>query len=109
MPLFVTGCILGVVIETLSLRFGGTHCHATGLLNFSECSSANSVLYYGPWVYSCVTSARNLADTKSWSFCIISGALFFVMCGVYEMQGPLSGWWLWPRKDLVVKEGWQGW
>jgi hypothetical protein len=57
LPLFVTGCILGIVVETMSLRFGGTHCHASGMLNFSECSSANSVFYYGPWVYSCVMSA----------------------------------------------------
>jgi hypothetical protein len=62
LPLFLTGILLGIVTETMSLRFGGTHCHASGLLNFSECSSANSVFYYGPWVYSCIMSAERLVD-----------------------------------------------
>jgi hypothetical protein len=108
-PLFVAGVLLGILIETVSLRFGGTHCHATGYLNFSECSSANSVFYYGPWVYSCITAARNLTDEKTWVFPIISGALFFGMCGVYEMQGPLNGLWLWPDQSGLVKAGWNLW
>ena len=108
-PLFVAGILLGILIETVSLRFGGTHCHATGLLNFSECSSANSVLYYGPWVYTCVTAARRLTLEKTWAFPVVCGAFFFGMCGVYEMQGPLNGLWLWPDQSGLVKAGWSNW
>merc|ERR1712166_1534352 len=39
----------------------------------------------------------------------ISGALFFGMCGVYEMQGPLNGLWLWPTKEGLVKANWNLW
>ena len=34
---------LGLLTEQLSLRLGGTHCHASGIVNVSTCSSANSV------------------------------------------------------------------
>jgi hypothetical protein len=27
------------------------------------------------------------------------------MCGVYESQGPMMGWWLWPQADMLVKGG----
>ena len=104
-PLVIAGLGLGVVTEHASLRLGGTHCHQSGLINISECSSANSVFYYLPWVYACVTLARRLVDENSWSFPLITGLLFFGMCGVYESQGPSMGWWLWPQPDLVVKAG----
>ena len=103
--LALAGLGLGLVTETLSLRLGGTHCHASGLLNFSPCSSANSILYYVPWVYSCVTCAARLTDTASWAFPLVCGMLFFGMCGVYESQGPMMGWWLWPQSDGLVKAG----
>ena len=44
--LALTGLVVGASIETASIRLGGTHCHASGLLDLSECSSLNSVLYY---------------------------------------------------------------
>lgn len=43
--LFVASLGLGFAVETASLRLGGTHCHASGLFNFTECSSLNSILY----------------------------------------------------------------
>jgi hypothetical protein len=104
--LALAGLGLGFVTETLSLRFGGTHCHASGLLDFTPCSSLNSILYYTPWVYSCVSCARCLvADEASWTFPLVCGLLFFGMCGPYESQGPMMGWWLWPQADRVVKAG----
>ena len=103
LPLVIAGLGLGVVTEHASLRLGGTHCHQSGLINISECSSANSVFYYLPWVYSCITLARRLVDERSWSFPLVCGLFFFGMCGVYESQGPMMGWWLWPRDDLLVK------
>ena len=106
LPLFVAGCFLGLLVEFMSLRFGGTHCHASGLINVSECSSLNSVMYYGPWVYNCVTAAERLTGgIQKHAFPWMCGALFFGMCGVYEMQGPTMQWWLWPRADGVVKRG----
>jgi len=107
--LALAGLGLGVVTETLSLRLGGTHCHASGLLNLYPCSSLNSVVYYLPWVYSCVTLTSRLTDTTSWTFPLCCGLLFFSMCGPYESQGPMMGWWLWPRADMLVKPGWVGW
>merc|ERR1719424_143356 len=104
-PLLIAGLGLGAVTEHASLRLGGTHCHQSGIIDISECSSANSVFYYLPWVYACVTLARRLVDENSWSFPLITGFLFFGMCGVYESQGPSMGWWLWPQTDLVVKAG----
>ena len=83
--LLVGGVLLGLVMETASLRLGGTHCHVSGILNVSECSSGNSVLYYGPWVYACVLCAQRLCDSSHWAFSLVCGGLFFGMCGVYEM------------------------
>ena len=103
LPLAFAGFGLGIVVEQASLRFGGTHCHASGVVDLSGCSSANSVVYYLPWVYSCITLARRLVDERSWSFPLVCGLFFFGMCGVYESQGPMMGWWLWPRDDLLVK------
>ena len=93
--LLLAGFILGYLTETLSLRWGGTHCHASGILNFSDCSSANSVFYYVPWVYSGITCGRRLVDERSASFPFVCGLLFFGMCGIYECQGPSVRWWLW--------------
>ncbi len=107
--LALSGLGLGLVVEQASLRFGGTHCHASGRINISDCSSANSVFYYVPWVYAGVTSARRLVDERSWAFPLLCGVLFFGMCGVYESQGPFMGWWLWPRADGVVKPGCDIW
>ena len=104
-PLIVAGFGLGLVVEHASLRLGGTHCHQSGVLDFAQCSSANSVVYYLPWVYSMVTIARRLVDESAWSFPLITGMCFFGMCGVYESQGPTMGWWLWPQPDMLVKAG----
>ena len=30
-------------------------------------------------------------------------------CGIYETQGPMMGWWLWPRSDGLVKPGATTW
>ena len=102
--LIVTSFLLGLATEHASLRFGGTHCHASGTLNFSECSSVNSVCYYIGWIYTCILVARRLTrrsdGSTSWAFPFLTGGLFFGMCGVYEMQGPLMGWWLWPQVSL---------
>lgn len=106
--LCVAGLGIGVVTEQASLRFGGTHCHASGMLNFHECASFNASFYYLPWVYSCVVCGRRLTG-DTWIFPFVTGGLFFGMCGVYEMQGPLMGWWLWPKEDGVVKAGCDIW
>jgi hypothetical protein len=93
------GLLLGVVTEWAALRFGGTHCHASSqhFPDVAPCSSANSVLYYLPWTYCCVTSARRLVGRdSSLALPFVTATLFFGFCGVYEMQGPLMRWWLWP-------------
>ena len=52
------------------------------------------------------------APAGSWACAFLGAVAFFLMCGVYELQGPRMGWWLWPRNtDGVVKDGcaiWQG-
>ena len=104
----LTSFLLGLVTEHASIRFGGTHCHASSsILNFSECSSVNSVMYYVPWVYCCLRSAKRISSGIPFTF--MTGLLFYGMCGVYEMQGPLMGWWLWPQADGVVKPGTDIW
>ena len=103
--LVIAGFLLGLITEHLSLRFGGTHCHASGLIDFMECSSFNSVAYYLSWVYSCVSLGRRLVDEKSWAFPLLCGMFFFGFCGSYELQGPLMGWWHWPDTQLLVKAG----
>ena len=60
--LVLAGLGLGVVVEQASLRLGGTHCHQSGMFNLSDCSSWNSVAYYVPWVYACVSLAKRLVD-----------------------------------------------
>ena len=108
MTLLLSRLALGVLTEFMSIRFGGTHCHNAGLLNFAYCSSANSVVYYMPWVYSCVISAERLAGSSRWALPWLCGALTFGMCGVYEMQGPNMRWWKWPvvPDDASGQGGW---
>ena len=102
--LLIASGLLGFCTEYASIHFGGTHCHATGFLNFGECSSVNSVFYYVPWVYVCIVSAKRLGGSSSnFAFPFMAGMLFFGMCGVYEMQGPLMKWWLWPDASGLVK------
>ena len=104
--LCLSGFLLGLFVEQASLRFGGTHCHAEGLLNFSKCSSFNSVIYYLPWVYVSISSAKILCGkgVSILSFASVAGLLFSGLCAPYELQGPSEGWWLWPRADGIVKE-----
>eukprot|EP00746_Dinoflagellata_sp_MGD_P056890 gnl/MRDRNA2_/MRDRNA2_245511_c0_seq1.p1 gnl/MRDRNA2_/MRDRNA2_245511_c0~~gnl/MRDRNA2_/MRDRNA2_245511_c0_seq1.p1 ORF type:complete len:418 (+),score=46.11 gnl/MRDRNA2_/MRDRNA2_245511_c0_seq1:69-1256(+) len=62
--LLASAFLLGFIGEQLAIRFGGTHCHATSpIANFSDCSSLNSVLWYGPWLYSAVTVAQRLCSS----------------------------------------------
>ena len=49
--------LVGLITEFGAIRFGGTHCHHGSAYANCVCSSANSVLYYMPWIYSCVVSA----------------------------------------------------
>ena len=95
--LFVASCLLGCGTEFMAIRFGGTHCHNAGIINFAQCSSVNSVVYYGPWIYSSVASALKLVgDGSRWPLPWLCGAFAFGMCGIYEMQGPNMRWWRWP-------------
>ena len=108
--LLIASGLLGFCTEYASIHFGGTHCHATGFLNFGEWSSVNSVFYYVPWVYVCIVSAKRLGGSSSnFAFPFMAGMLFFGMCGVYEMQGPLMKWWLWPDASGLVKGGADVW
>ena len=103
--LLLASALVGLITEFGAIRFGGTHCHhGSAYANFAVCSSANSVLYYMPWIYSCVVSAVRLTGCDGeggarWALPWITGALTFGMCGVYEMQGPLMQWWEWPAVD----------
>ena len=91
--LLLASAMVGLITEFGAIRFGGTHCHhGSAYANFAVCSSANSVLYYMPWIYSCVVSAVRLTGCDGeggarWALPWITGALTFGMCGVYEMQG----------------------
>jgi hypothetical protein len=77
-------------------------CHVyLGVLNFSECSSFNSIFYYVPWVYVCVISALRLTGVSN-AFPWMTGAIFFGFCGVYELSGPLMQWWLWPKDNGIT-------
>ena len=106
--LLLASLALGALTEAGAIRCGGTHCHNAGLLNFAYCSSANSVVYYMPWIYCCVVSATRLVGHSRWALPWVCGALTFGMCGVYEMQGPNLRWWKWPvvPGDTSGKGGW---
>lgn len=95
--------LVGAAIEQASIRLGGTHCHAPGLVDLSECSSVQSVLMYGPWLYASFRAACRLAP--GWSSPVLMGALCFLQCATYELSGPLMGYWRWPDASGVVKEG----
>eukprot|EP01044_Picomonas_judraskeda_P000753 COSAG03_NODE_36_length_17658_cov_56.766900_10_plen_626_part_00 len=103
--LLLGSALVGLITEFGSIRFGGTHCHhASAYANFATCSSANSVLYYAPWIYCCVATAVRLTGSDrdgraDWALPWLCGALTFGVCGVYEMQGPLMQWWEWPGYD----------
>mmetsp|Transcript_14436 Transcript_14436/g.19257 ORF Transcript_14436/g.19257 Transcript_14436/m.19257 type:complete len:178 (-) Transcript_14436:1051-1584(-) len=51
-----------MLFEHTSLFLGGTHCHATSPLlpMITPCSSINSVLFYIPWLYTSIESARRM-------------------------------------------------
>jgi hypothetical protein len=85
--LLLASLVLGALTEFGAIRFGGTHCHNAGLLNVAQCSSLNSVVFYGPWIYSSVVVAERLVGGARWALPWICGALTFGMCGVYETQG----------------------
>lgn len=62
-----------------------------------------------PWVYVGITAARRLTIEHAWNYPLVCGMFFFGFCAVYESQGPLKGWWAWPRADNVVKLGCAVW
>jgi hypothetical protein len=101
--LFVAGFLCGLLVETSSVRLGGTHCHASGILNFSVCSSFNSVLFYGPWLYVSVLGSEIMASPSFLSKSAWTGLLSGLVCWSYEMQGPLTFLWRWPNKDGLVQ------
>lgn len=107
-PLVGSLLILAVVLEQFSVRMG-THCHAPGALNITECSSVNSVLFYVPWMYSAITCSRRLVDERSWALPCLCAALFLSFRAGYEVQGPAMGWWTWPRGDGLVQDGCRLW
>ena len=91
--------LLALVTEQASIRLGRTHCHAEGIVMVSHCSSGNSVLYYIPWMYACITSGENLVNQvggSKWLVPWVVGFLHFAFCGPYEMQGPSMKWWSYP-------------
>jgi hypothetical protein len=116
--LIPTFALYSLATEWMSIRVGGTHCHAAGIANVSDCSSVNSVLYYVPWMYTCLISGQALAARVlprpsvhgaartlhgALVTAAIVGALQFGFCGVYEMQGPTLRLWRWPDAAGVTQ------
>ena len=108
LSLLLVSLLLGALTEFGAIRLGGTHCHNAGFINFAYCSSANSVVYYGPWMYSSIVSATRLVGSNRWALPWVCGTLTFGMCGIYEMQGPNMRWWKWPVEPghASGKGGW---
>lgn len=105
----------GTIQEQVSIRTAGTHCHHSGFVDISICSSGNSVLVYAPWVYSTIWGAKRMVlgpasnaciATLSWSsrfsFAAWSGLLSGLLFWPYEMQGPIAKLWRWPAEDGVI-------
>uniref|UniRef100_A0A7S4AZM0 Uncharacterized protein n=1 Tax=Chrysotila carterae TaxID=13221 RepID=A0A7S4AZM0_CHRCT len=90
--------IMALCIEQASIRFGGTHCHAPSVFDFSDCSSLNSVLFYIPWIYSALASTARLVQKRSAAFPLLCGFMLMAQGLVYELQGPSMEWWLWPPR-----------
>lgn len=113
--LIPTFALYSLATEWMSIRVGGTHCHAAGIANISDCSSVNSVLYYVPWMYACLMSGRALAarilpiGKRTFHGALVTasivGVLQFGFCGVYEMQGPTLRLWRWPDAAGVTQYG----
>lgn len=102
MTLWLASLLGGLACESACIRAGGTHCHHVGLVDVSACSSGNSVLFYGPWVYSAVQGARRVAGSSAFSQAMWTGLLTGLICWPYEMQGPLARLWKWPAADGLV-------
>eukprot|EP00808_Paulinella_micropora_P019538 g64079.t1 len=96
---FIQGCIL----EQTSIWLGGTHCHATGTVMLTPCSSLNSVLFYVPWSYAALTAAQRL-QLSSFGFPFMTGLLQFGFSLPYVLQGPSSGWWTWPDPTGLIAQ-----
>ena len=82
LSLLLVSLLLGALTEFGAIRLGGTHCHNAGFINFAYCSSANSVVYYGPWMYSSIVSATRLVGSNRWALPWVCGTLTFGMCGI---------------------------
>jgi len=99
-----------VVFEHASLFLGGTHCHARSsiLPGITPCSSINSVLFYIPWTYTSLEAARRV-EYHPLALPFFVGLLQFGFGAVYEMQGPLNGFWSWPRVGVLNNDdAWNG-
>lgn len=93
--LYVSLFALGLAIEQSSIHFGATHCHTLSTLsplaNVSPCSSWNSILFYGPWLYLALFGAPLISGGIAVpSMCAILQMLYGLP---YELQGPIFGWW----------------
>eukprot|EP00928_Gymnodinium_smaydae_P027386 TRINITY_DN21198_c0_g2_i1.p1 TRINITY_DN21198_c0_g2~~TRINITY_DN21198_c0_g2_i1.p1 ORF type:complete len:691 (-),score=44.93 TRINITY_DN21198_c0_g2_i1:383-2404(-) len=96
------GLLCGYLVETACVRLGGTHCHESGIVNVSPCSSMNSVLFYGPWIYVSVVGGEIMSSSSVISRAAWTGLFTGLVCWCYEMQGPLTSLWHWPDKDGLV-------
>mmetsp|Transcript_13627 Transcript_13627/g.19985 ORF Transcript_13627/g.19985 Transcript_13627/m.19985 type:complete len:376 (-) Transcript_13627:353-1480(-) len=104
-----------MLFEHTSLFLGGTRCHATSPLlpMITPCSSINSVLFYIPWLYTSIESARRM-DLNPICYPFVVGFLVFGFGTVYEMQGPLNNFWKWPddsghiAQTAVILSSWEG-
>ncbi|GAB5360527.1 hypothetical protein AAMO2058_000635900 [Amorphochlora amoebiformis] len=94
--------MIATFVEEASVNNGivTTHCHDEAILMITKCSSFNSILFYLPWLYTAIISARKLG-LPVWAY-PSAAALFTCLFGTcYEMLGPHFGWWKYNDEDVA--------
>lgn len=84
--------VFGALIELASIHFAHTHCHrSSAWLNVCSCSSANSIAFYGPWLYLPLL----LAMDGHWAAPSAVALLQIAWGAAYEVLGAQYTWWTW--------------
>eukprot|EP00467_Chlorarachnion_reptans_P023908 CAMPEP_0114515310 /NCGR_PEP_ID=MMETSP0109-20121206/16664_1 /TAXON_ID=29199 /ORGANISM="Chlorarachnion reptans, Strain CCCM449" /LENGTH=321 /DNA_ID=CAMNT_0001695499 /DNA_START=5 /DNA_END=970 /DNA_ORIENTATION=- len=94
--------LMALFVEEASINNGivWTHCHDDALFMITKCSSLNSVLYYVPWIYTALATAKRM-NLPWWAYPSAVGMLQGLFGVPYEMQGPAFGWWKYTDQDVA--------
>eukprot|EP00466_Bigelowiella_natans_P009115 jgi/Bigna1/133797/aug1.22_g8505 len=100
--LFLALFVVALIVEESSINNGyvTTHCHDEATVMITKCSSLNSVMFYVPWLYTSMMSAKRLG-LPWWAYPSAAGLLQMLYGLPYEIQGPAFGWWKYTDQDIA--------